>query len=364
MGTRGSGIRLSWVDLVKLAMETNPNKSHPFNGLGRCCAILHEESMRGRFEGYQLRPGMALYVVDLYVDQDTEIFSHVVEQKVGFGMSLEGSCIRLWTDELGHEQEIAVPAGMNVASSYYPYASSLQLKGGQTYKLLKLQLQKEHVPELMLGCETTLGQALRPILLTCDLPKVSARKELSPSLQCLAHQVIHCPFEGVARRLFMEAKALEILACELEEFSDPPSAKASLRAAREVELLYDARRILEQEFTDPPGLIELARRVGLNDFKLKRGFRELFGTTVFGYVRKLRMDMARTLLENGDLTITEVALAAGYSHFGYFSAAFKKAHGVLPSHYRRAGSNGGNHSMSHKSAPRIHQPDGKISTNM
>ncbi len=217
---------------------------------------------------------------------------------------------------------------------------------------------------MILGCETTLGQALRPILLTCDLPRVSARKELSPSLQCLVHQVIHCPFEGVARRLFMEGKALEILACELDEFSDPPAARAPLRAAREVELLYDARRILEQEFTDPPGLVELARRVGLNDFKLKRGFREIFGTTVFAYVRKLRMDMARTLLENGDLTITEVALAAGYSHFGYFSAAFKKAHGVLPSHYRRAGTNGSNHSMSRESAPGTPLPGGEISTNM
>ena len=97
------------------------------------------------------------------------------------------------------------------------------------------------------------------------------------------------------------------------------------------ERLQEARGILEVEFVDPPGLFELARRVGLNDFKLKRGFKEAFGTTVFGYVRRLRMDKAKSLLENGDLNVTEAALEAGYSLLGHFAASFKKRFGILPS---------------------------------
>jgi AraC-like DNA-binding protein len=72
----------------------------------------------------------------------------------------------------------------------------------------------------------------------------------------------------------------------------------------------------------------------LNDFKLKSGFRETFGTTVFGYVRKLRMDKARSLLEIGDLNVTEAALEAGYCSLGHFAAAFKKRFGTLPGQYR------------------------------
>jgi AraC-like DNA-binding protein len=75
--------------------------------------------------------------------------------------------------------------------------------------------------------------------------------------------------------------------------------------------------------------------VGLNDFKLKRGFRQVFDTTVFGYVRALRMEKARALLELGRLNVTQVASATGYSCFGHFSAAFKKRFGILPSDFKK-----------------------------
>ena len=134
----------------------------------------------------------------------------------------------------------------------------------------------------------------------------------------------------------MEGKALEMLAYELDEFSCDQKENTTPLNIIEMVRLDEARKIVEYEFVDPPTLFELARRVGLNDFKLKRGFREAFGTTVFEYIRKLRMDKARELLEQGRLTVTEVALATGYSHFGHFSSAFKKSFGILPSHYRTA----------------------------
>jgi len=159
---------------------------------------------------------------------------------------------------------------------------------------------------------------------------------MTPSLEFLVRQALQCPYKGATRRLFMEGKALEIFACELAEFSECPSHKPTAIDIQEVERLHDARRILEVEFAEPPSLPELAHRIGTNDFKLKRGFREEFGITVFGYVRKLRMERARSLLERGDLSVTEAALAVGYGHFGYFASAFKKTFGVLPSHYRRS----------------------------
>jgi AraC family transcriptional regulator, transcriptional activator of the genes for pyochelin and ferripyochelin receptors len=133
----------------------------------------------------------------------------------------------------------------------------------------------------------------------------------------------------------MESKALEMLAYELEEFSDQAPGKAATKDLQEVERLYHARSILEAEFTNPPSLFQLSRRVSLNDFKLKRGFRELFRNSVFGYVRQLRMEMARSLLEGSDLSVTQVALEAGYNSFGHFAAAFKRTFGILPSQYRQ-----------------------------
>ncbi len=80
-------------------------------------------------------------------------------------------------------------------------------------------------------------------------------------------------------------------------------------------------------------MIDLARSVGMNDCTFKRGFRQVFGTTAFGYLRKHRMIQARQLLLENKMSIAEVARAVGYSHPGYFAAAFRKKFGVSPSHY-------------------------------
>jgi AraC-like DNA-binding protein len=84
----------------------------------------------------------------------------------------------------------------------------------------------------------------------------------------------------------------------------------------------------------PPGLPELARSVGLNEFKLKVGFRVLFGASVFGYLRTQRMDRARRLLAHRELSVTEVAAHVGYQNPSKFAAAFRKHFGFPPSALR------------------------------
>jgi AraC family transcriptional regulator, transcriptional activator of the genes for pyochelin and ferripyochelin receptors len=64
--------------------------------------------------------------------------------------------------------------------------------------------------------------------------------------------------------------------------------------------------------------------------KLKQGFRQLFGTTMFGYLHDYRMEMARNLLLEGNMSITTVANTVGYSHLRHFSAAFKRKFGITP----------------------------------
>ena len=77
-------------------------------------------------------------------------------------------------------------------------------------------------------------------------------------------------------------------------------------------------------------LTELAAQVGVCDRTLRRGFRDLFGTTVIGYLTQQRMIKAEQLLRHGDYTVAEVANKVGYTHLGHFAAAFRKQFGVSP----------------------------------
>lgn len=69
----------------------------------------------------------------------------------------------------------------------------------------------------------------------------------------------------------------------------------------------------------------------MSDRTLRRGFIELFGTTVFRYLTDKRMESAEQLLRQGNITVAEVASVVGYSHQGRFAEAFKRRFGITPS---------------------------------
>ena len=84
---------------------------------------------------------------------------------------------------------------------------------------------------------------------------------------------------------------------------------------------------------EPPSLQELSDEIGLSLKKLKEGFKEIYGETVFGFHFDYKMDYARKLLETGQHNVNEVGLRVGYSTASHFIAAFKKKFGTTPKKY-------------------------------
>jgi AraC-like DNA-binding protein len=96
-----------------------------------------------------------------------------------------------------------------------------------------------------------------------------------------------------------------------------------------------AREILESDLQNPPQIAELARMVGMCETFLKIYFKVSFGNTIGGYVLTRRMEIAKQLFLEGRLNVSEIAREVGYKHTTHFSAAFKKATGVLPKDFAR-----------------------------
>ncbi|MBS7810300.1 helix-turn-helix transcriptional regulator [Roseococcus pinisoli] len=82
-------------------------------------------------------------------------------------------------------------------------------------------------------------------------------------------------------------------------------------------------------------LMGLARQVGLNEKKLKAGFRTQFGTSVIGFLQDVRLRAAHRLLLEGRSSVTEVAMAVGYANPSHFALMFRRRYGVSPSALRR-----------------------------
>lgn len=144
-------------------------------------------------------------------------------------------------------------------------------------------------------------------------------------------EILGCPYQGHARRLYLEGKTYELLALRLLEIG--PAEHAQKRTAFshwDIQAIREAKRLIDASLQDPPTLARLARMVGINDFKLKLGFKQVYATTVFGYVRQERMRIARNLLERGQCDVSQAAGIVGYESLSSFARQFKKTYGYSP----------------------------------
>lgn len=96
------------------------------------------------------------------------------------------------------------------------------------------------------------------------------------------------------------------------------------------EKIIKAREVLLQHIGEPLTIKELSRKVAINECYLKKGFKELFGTTIFDFYQGQRMEHAKYLLYDKGLSVTEVSSLLGYSSISHFSTAFKKHTGIKP----------------------------------
>jgi AraC-like DNA-binding protein len=151
------------------------------------------------------------------------------------------------------------------------------------------------------------------------------------AIQSCINAVLKCRYTDSLKKMFFFSKAIELLVLQAESYNKILSPHTQYaKSDYDRERIIFARDYLLKHIEAPPTLTELSRIAGINEFKLKRGFKEIFNQTVFGYLGDVRMDLARNDLHEGHKSITEIAFELGYSSVQHFSAAFKKKYGIPP----------------------------------
>ena len=160
---------------------------------------------------------------------------------------------------------------------------------------------------------------------------------IDPAMQQVIDQVIHHRYTGDLQRLFLLSKSIEILVLCAESChrAEGRAKESFIKTTADKEKIIAARDLVNERITCPPNLSEIAKKVGLNEFKLKRGFKETFQTTVFGYLTAQRLLLARRYLLDTDKTAAEIAYELGYSTPQHFNNAFKRHFGHTPDSVRK-----------------------------
>ncbi|WP_231848336.1 helix-turn-helix transcriptional regulator [Gloeobacter violaceus] len=225
---------------------------------------------------------------------------------------------------------------------YALYGSGLAPKGTticpDRYHILEVYISMQsEVLMSFVGRNGELPPEFKHLICKPDQQYYTRVGTISPAMQRVLWQIVRCPYLGLAKRMYLEGKALEVAALVLEQECEVQRGRRALHNLEPdyVDRICRAREIVLQNLDRPLSLVELARQVELNDFLLKGGFRRVFGKTVFGYLRDYRLEQARQLLLSGKTSVAEVMRAVGFADRGYFAEAFRKRFGVNPKDYTK-----------------------------
>jgi AraC-like DNA-binding protein len=154
------------------------------------------------------------------------------------------------------------------------------------------------------------------------------------SIAVVLSQILQAKVHDSMKSLYFKGKVYELLSLYFNKNEDPSLEQCPFLVDEEnVRKIRRAKDIILERMSDPPSLENLATEIGLSLKKLKEGFKQLYGDTVFAYLLDHKMEEARRMLDSQKFNVNEVGLKLGYSTASHFIAAFKKKYGTTPKKY-------------------------------
>lgn len=155
------------------------------------------------------------------------------------------------------------------------------------------------------------------------------------SIESVIRQIMHSTYSNELEKMFLLSKSIELLVLSAESYSSSLHKKEKfVKNKSDKEKIIAVRDLINERLHCPPNLTEIAKTIGLNEYKLKRGFKEVFNNTVFGYLTEQRLNAALRYLQDTQQTSSEIAYLLGYATPQHFHNAFKKKFGYTPNSIR------------------------------
>jgi AraC family transcriptional regulator, transcriptional activator of the genes for pyochelin and ferripyochelin receptors len=229
-----------------------------------------------------------------------------------------------------------------VGSGEFNMLYSAELDTAMTHKqevseLFSLQFTRECFFELVRDADYQIDEFLAKILE--DQPAFFSNHWLpiNAGIEKCIDDIINCPFTGDLKKLYLRSQAIELFVWVIQMRQSGPKQEQAPRIPRtDREKLYFVRDYIMENAFQPLQLASLSRMSGLNEYKLKSGFKELFKTSVIDFLINYRLEKARLMMIQQQLPVGEIAYLTGYSSPQYFIRAFKKRFGCTPGSMSRS----------------------------
>lgn len=292
-----------------------------------CKMSMKKRYGKGTLELTPLKKGLSVFIYDFnYLnDMTIDIREWASFDKIWFFVCLSGTAH--FTTK---KREFSIfPGYSEIFKGDFDIPVKQKMKKNCPYKIVSLMFEPWAFTEMT-------GKTPEEICkLNLGLPP--EKKKTPKALKMAAEQLGFLKQKDVSRKLFREAKALEIISYklgQLEKLNEESQENIDFKKSY-IERIYYAAEILEKNLVDPPGIFDIADLTGLNHNKLINGFKDIFELTPFEYLSKTRLHKAAELIKKDEYKITEAAFSVGYCNLSHFARIFKKEFGLNPSEYKK-----------------------------
>ncbi len=165
--------------------------------------------------------------------------------------------------------------------------------------------------------------------------KYYAQEGVSPAIAVILSQIMNYNLHPSIKALYIKGKVYELISLYFNKSDDADVEQCPFLVDEEnVRRIRQAKEIMVARMAEPPTLTALSEEIGLPLKKLKEGFKQIYGDSVFSFLFDYKMEYARKMLETGRHNVNEVGLKIGYSTASHFISAFKKKYGTTPKKYK------------------------------
>jgi len=264
--------------------------------------------------------------------QETTLLQHSLkEHTVGFSFCLQG---QFDYHPACFDRPFTVKAGESGFFSFSKGIDCQEKNDNERMRRIVLLMASEQLFQLMTGDEDRFCPILKHLEKSCS---TRMPQDTNPVVKGVLQQLLHCPYCGRTRQLYLEGKTMELIAHMLEQICSKDGHCQVCRInSSDTDRARHAADLLVRDLHHPPDIMKIARTVGLSRTKLFHCFSQTFGLSPFAYLRNHRLQKAMQLLQDGEANVTEAAFMVGYNNLSYFAKAFKSMFGIAPSELRKS----------------------------
>ncbi|MBD1435118.1 helix-turn-helix transcriptional regulator [Sphingobacterium sp. DN00404] len=208
---------------------------------------------------------------------------------------------------------------------------SYEVKADQEYVYFLVVLSKDYYLHLVDTSSPLHEDFMREMEKGVTISFMDEDLYITPEMRKSIEGIRECKHDGGLKRMFTDARIMELIIYQLEQFSQFLQNENEILHGEDIEKLEVVRELLESNYVNPPTQKELARVATINESKLRTGFKKYYGTTIYDFITRLRMVEARRLImEEKNNNMNEIAMLVGFKHQSNFTRAFKRYYGLSP----------------------------------